>query len=205
MEGHKFGACQVTAAVRIKPLFAQEDIELRKASFRLFGDLTHSLSNDSNIEAFTEQIQGNLITLLLHLCDPNADVVKACKYTLREVSQYISSSKVNLMINEHLIDEGNLNYGIFIKDLILLMAEDLQDFFPLLVMTSLSYFKSPWKEIRGNAALVAGLLYSNLNDENKSRVSLDTVSYRLINLLSDEQEQVRVKAVQALVYIFTDN
>lgn len=76
MEGCKFSSFQVTAAVRIKPLLDQEDVNLRRASFHLLGDLTHSVPPDGSLEAFREQIQGNLITLLLHLCDPDIYVVK---------------------------------------------------------------------------------------------------------------------------------
>lgn len=76
LEGYKFNSFQVTAAVRIKPLLGQEDVNLRRASFTLLGDLTSSLNSEANLEAFKEQIQGNLITLMLHLCDPDIYVVK---------------------------------------------------------------------------------------------------------------------------------
>lgn len=69
-------------------------------------------------------------------------------------------------------------------------------------MTCLSYIKSPWMEIRGNAALVAGLLYSMLIVENKSRISLDTVCDRIMRLMNDENEEVRMKAIEALSYLF---
>lgn len=76
MEGQRLSSFQITAAVRIKPLLSQEDVELRRGAFKLLGDLPLSLHNESNTEAFKEQIQGNLITLLLHLCDPDVQVVK---------------------------------------------------------------------------------------------------------------------------------
>uniref|UniRef100_A0A6P7GVH6 Maestro heat-like repeat-containing protein family member 1 n=1 Tax=Diabrotica virgifera virgifera TaxID=50390 RepID=A0A6P7GVH6_DIAVI len=204
MEGCKFSSFQVTAAVRIKPLLDQEDVNLRRAAFRLLGDLTQSLNSEGNLEAFKEQIHGNIVTLLLHLSDPDIYVVKACKYTLRKIGPYLGSSKVNSMIQEHLIDEANLHFTDFIRDIIKLMTEDLQDLFPLLIMTCLSYFKSQWEEIKGNAALIAGLLYSQLVPENKSRVSLDTVCDRLLRLMDDEDEEVRVKAVEAVSYLFID-
>ncbi|KAG5897176.1 hypothetical protein JTB14_022538 [Gonioctena quinquepunctata] len=204
MEGCKFSSFQVTAAVRIKPLLDQEDVNLRRASFHLLGDLTQSLTSEANLEAFREQIHGNLITLMLHLCDPDIHVVKACKYTLRRIGPYLDSPKVNSMIQEHLIDEANLHFTDFIRDFIKVMAEELQDLFPLLVMTCLSYFKSHWTEVKGNAALIAGLLFALLIPENRTRISLDTVCDRLIRLLSDESEDVRVKAVEAISYLFLD-
>ncbi|CAH0557118.1 unnamed protein product [Brassicogethes aeneus] len=202
LEGYKFSSFQVTAAVRIKPLLGQEDVHLRRASFKLLGDLTASLNSEANMEAFKEQIHGNVITLMLHLCDPDVTVIKACKYTLRKVGPHLNSPKVNCMIQEHLIDEANLHFSDFIKDLIKLMAEEVQDLFPLLVMTCLSYFKSQWVEIRSNAALVSGLLYSQLAAENKNRVSVDTVCDRLMKLLTDENETVRMRAVEAMAYLF---
>lgn len=77
MEGQRLSTFQVTAAVRIKPLLGQEDVELRRGAFHLLGDLPLSLQTEQNkSEAFKEQIQGNLITLLLHLCDPDMQVIK---------------------------------------------------------------------------------------------------------------------------------
>lgn len=69
-------------------------------------------------------------------------------------------------------------------------------------MTCLSYFKSQWTEIKGNAALLAGLLYSLLIPDNKHRVSLDTICDRLMKLMSDEQEEVRMKAIESISYLF---
>ncbi|XP_076271212.1 maestro heat like repeat family protein c11.1 isoform X2 [Rhynchophorus ferrugineus] len=203
LEGYKFNSFQVTAAVRIKLLFTQEDVELRRASIHLLGDLTSSLGPESNLEAFKEQIHGNLITLLLHLCDPDVHVVKACKYTLRKVGPYLESNDVNRMIQEHLIDDANLHYADFIRDLIKVMAKDLQDLFSLFVMTSLSYLKSPWNEVKSNAALMTGLLYSEMTPENRHKVSLDTICDKLIRLLRDEPEDVKIKASQAIAYLFT--
>lgn len=69
-------------------------------------------------------------------------------------------------------------------------------------MTCLSYYKSPWTEIRGNAALLTGLLYSYLDDDRRAQVSLDTICYRLLQLLKDENSQVRIQAIQATSYLF---
>lgn len=84
-----------------------------------------------------------------------------------------------------------------------LQAEDLQDLFPQLILTCILYFKSSWIEIRAHAALLAGLLYSQLNADNKLQVSVDTVCYRLLQLLKDEQPEVRARAVEAIAYMFT--
>lgn len=69
-------------------------------------------------------------------------------------------------------------------------------------MTSSSYLKSQWLEIRGCAALMMGLLYSNMNPSNRSQVSLDTVCDRLLKLLKESNPEIRVRAIQGVSYLF---
>ena len=69
-------------------------------------------------------------------------------------------------------------------------------------MTCLAYFKSPWAQIRGNAALITGLLISQLGIDARNAISIDTVSYRLLQLLKDDQPEVRAKAIEAIAFIF---
>lgn len=113
------GNCQVTAAVRIKPLLEQDNPQLRRASIRLLGDLASSVVIN---EAFKEQVQGNLIGLLLHLVDEDVEVIKACKYTLRKVALFLESTEVCSMIQEHLLEDGNLHFTHFVTDLVKVMV-----------------------------------------------------------------------------------
>lgn len=69
-------------------------------------------------------------------------------------------------------------------------------------MNSLSYYKSPWAQIRANAALLTGALYSQMNQESRAQISFDTVTYRLLQLLKDDQQEVRARAVEAISYLF---
>lgn len=80
----------------------------------------------------------------------------------------------------------------------------MQDLFHLFVMTSLSYLKNPWVEIKSNAALMVGLLFSQMTAENKRKMSVDTVCDKLMRLISDENEDVRMRAVQAIAYLFIE-
>ncbi|XP_050312888.1 uncharacterized protein LOC126747951 [Anthonomus grandis grandis] len=118
LPGYKFHPFQVTAAVRIKLLFSQEDPHLRRSSIQLLGDLATSLGQETNLEAFKEQIQGNLITSLLHLCDPDVYVVKACKSTIQKVGPYLDCPKVNRIIQECLGDDTDLMFTDFIREII---------------------------------------------------------------------------------------
>lgn len=107
-EEHHLKSCQVTAAMRIKPLFEQEDSLLREAAFRLLGDLAGSINHDRRPEAFKEQVCGCLITLLLHLCDDNLNVVKVYHSTCLFFLYY---KIINLLGLQIFIEEGWIILG----------------------------------------------------------------------------------------------
>ncbi|XP_017784468.1 PREDICTED: maestro heat-like repeat-containing protein family member 1 [Nicrophorus vespilloides] len=197
---NQLGQCHVTAAVRIKPLLQNEQALVREASILLFGDLASSLGPD---DAFKEQIFGNIVAFLLHLSDIDDNVIKACKKTLRKLGPFLDCPKVNSMIQEHLLDDANLHFPQFCTDLIKAMSEALQEYFPQFIMTSLSFFKSSWVNIRANGALISGLLYAQTLPEFRSSVSLDALSYRLLQLLKDGEPEVRSRAAESLAYVFT--
>lgn len=70
-------------------------------------------------------------------------------------------------------------------------------------MNALQFVKGHWSVIRGNAALMVGYLYSQLPKKDVSdTVQFDTVCYRLMQLLQDDESKVRAKAVQGLSYLF---
>lgn len=71
-------------------------------------------------------------------------------------------------------------------------------------MNALQFVKGHWSVIRGNAALMVGYLFCQLpKKEFSETVHFDTVCYRLMQLLQDDDSQVRAKAVQGLSYLFT--
>ncbi|KAJ4431384.1 hypothetical protein ANN_19981 [Periplaneta americana] len=187
----------------IKPYFENENANVREAAFRMFGDLAKYGGTDSKA-AFQEQVSGNLVSLLLHLDDNNKTVVKTCKYALRQASPLLGAERINTMMQDHLIDAGNLHYPDFMADLVKIMVEELPDLIPALVMNALVYIKSSWPVIRGNAAMFIGHLYGSLSDsEVANKIPLDTVCARLIQLLQDDDPGVRAKAAKALSCLVT--
>jgi len=191
---------QVSVALRIKPFFENESPHVREAAFHVFGDLAKY--GGSNSKGFQEQVAGNFVCLLLHLDDSSKTVVKACKYALRQASPLLGGEKINTMIHDHLIDAGNLHYPDFMADLVKIIVEELPEIAPNLVMNALVYIRSSWPTIRGNAAMFIGHLYGNLPDSDvASRVPLDTVCARLIQLLQDDDQGVRARGAKALSYL----
>ena len=156
---------------------------MRNAAFALFGNLARFGRSGQARATFLEQIHSNLVSLLLHLNDPCSDVRRSCKATLRQVAPLLASEQINTMFQKHLIDDAGLHFGEFMNDLSKILvrtsipsltsftqtfqtfvtpsvAFQIQDFEEKLnfyVMGSLNFFKSSWSELRGCAALFAGL------------------------------------------------
>nr|CAD7435661.1 unnamed protein product [Timema monikensis] len=194
---------QTSVALRIKPYFQREDVVMRAAAIRMFGDLA-KFGGSNSTSAFIEQVQGNFVSLLLHLSDCDDQVVKACKYSLRQTSPLLRAARVNAMVQDHLIDGANLHYTDFMADLAKVVAEELVELVPGFVIGALTHIKSPWPALRGNAATFAGSLCGHLasSDDINSSVQLDTVCARLVLLLRDEDASVRAKTARAMSSIF---
>lgn len=111
---------QVTLAIRIRPFFENNGVEIREAAISLFGDICRVKTNEEEelqiSESLKEQIFTNFISILLHLSESEAVIVRACKLTLRHISTFMDAPKMNEMIQSHLLDHGQLNYEHFIID-----------------------------------------------------------------------------------------
>ncbi|XP_036319611.1 maestro heat-like repeat-containing protein family member 1 isoform X2 [Rhagoletis pomonella] len=201
----------VSLAIRIRPFFGSYSIEIREASIILFGDLCESKKahdangsispNASSTEALREQLIANLFPILLHLSEGDATIIRACKGTLRKVCGLLNAPKVNEMAQRHLIDHGQLNYGVFIVDFVKLIAMDLPDFIQDFIDSAIPKLRSQWAEVRGSAAIVIGILHNFLPERN---TQTESVGNKLAALLKDENHFVRVKAATALGYFFGD-
>ncbi|XP_037026601.1 maestro heat-like repeat-containing protein family member 1 [Bradysia coprophila] len=209
VSGHKMENFQVSLAIRIRPFFENPAPEIREAAILLFGDLCKSklmtCEDGSDIssqtsEALKEQLFMNFFSLLLHLCESDGMIIRACKITLRKVCVLINAPKVNSMVQSHLLEYGTLNYDMFINDFIKTIATELCDNIPDFIESCLPFLKSSWSEIRGNAAVIIGLL-QNLNKTNQQQ-SAEIVGQKIAVLLKDDHIAVRVKAATALGYMF---
>uniref|UniRef100_A0A8C3U4J5 Maestro heat like repeat family member 1 n=1 Tax=Catharus ustulatus TaxID=91951 RepID=A0A8C3U4J5_CATUS len=141
-------------AIRIRPFFDSEHPELRHSSIVLFGNLSRFGRSDS--EVFSEQVLNGLVTLLLHLQDPQPDVVKACKFALRMCGPSLGCEELREMFGNHLREERGLHYGEFLNDVCKFLMRAHPALLSRLLSTNLFYFKSPWRELRAAAAMFIG-------------------------------------------------
>ncbi|XP_022529276.2 maestro heat-like repeat-containing protein family member 1 isoform X2 [Astyanax mexicanus] len=181
--------------MKIKPFLENENDEIRCASIMLLGNLSKFGSGEP---VFKDQIHNVLVSLLLHLSDPNAQVVKACKYTMRVCAPVVGSEQITAMFQNHLHEEKGLHYGEFINDLIKYIIQDFPGMLNFYHVTVVQFFKSNWAEIRASAAMFIGFLLGNLPEEYFSHMNMGTVTKGLVMLLQDPDPIVRAKAAEAM-------
>ncbi|KAK1795222.1 hypothetical protein P4O66_010397, partial [Electrophorus voltai] len=159
--------------MKIKPFLENENDKLRCASIMLLGNLSRFGSGEA---VFKDQIHNVLVSLLMHLNDPNAQVVKACKYTMRVCAPVVGSQQITAMFHNHLHEEKGLHYGEFINDLIKYIIQDFPGMLNFYHVTVVQFFKSNWSEIRASAAMFIGFLVGNLPEEYFSHMNMATVT-----------------------------
>uniref|UniRef100_A0A674GEV0 Maestro heat like repeat family member 1 n=1 Tax=Taeniopygia guttata TaxID=59729 RepID=A0A674GEV0_TAEGU len=183
-------------AIRIRPFFDSEHAALRHSSIILFGNLSRFGRSDS--EVFSEQILNGLVTLLLHLQDPQPDVVKACKFALRMCGPGLGCEELREMFGNHLREERGLHYGEFLNNACKFLMRSRPALLGRLISTNLFYFKSPWRELRAAAAMSVGFLVLHVDEEQGQQVDLDQLISALQLLLKDPAPDVRIKAAETL-------
>uniref|UniRef100_A0AAQ5XCZ0 Maestro heat-like repeat family member 1 n=1 Tax=Amphiprion ocellaris TaxID=80972 RepID=A0AAQ5XCZ0_AMPOC len=139
--------------MKIKPFLESENDDIRCASILLMGNLSKFGSGEP---VFKDQIHNVLVSLLLHLVDPNPKVVKACKYAMRVCAPVVGSEQITAMFQNHLHDDKSLHYGEFINDLTKYLIQDFPGMLNFYHISVIQFFKSNWPEVRAGAAMFIG-------------------------------------------------
>ncbi|KAM6935903.1 maestro heat-like repeat-containing protein family member 1 isoform 2-T2 [Lycodopsis pacificus] len=175
--------------MKIKPFLESENDEIRCASIHLMGNLSKFGSGEP---VFKDQIHNVLVSLLLHLVDPNPQVVKACKYSMRVCAPVVGSEQITTMFQNHLHDEKSLHYGEFINDLTKYLIQDFPGMLNFYHISVMQFFKSNWAEVRAAAAMFIGFLLGNLQEEHFSHLNMGTITKGLVMLLQDPDPVIGV-------------
>ncbi|KFB39654.1 AGAP000273-PA-like protein [Anopheles sinensis] len=218
IEPAKFEPFQVSSAIRIRPFFEKNSTELRESAILLFGDVCGLkvkqmvvASNDSNSanggaddtlvsESLMEQLKANFCSLLLHLCEQSSMIARACKITLKNICAVLGTPKMNALAQNCLIEHGQLQYNNFLKSFVKLIGEELQECVNDFIDACLPLLRSQWPEIRGNAAILIGLLHCQ-NATVKCQ-HMEQIGHKISLLLKDDCMSVKVSASEALGYIY---
>ncbi|KAG7266647.1 hypothetical protein CRUP_032325 [Coryphaenoides rupestris] len=172
-----------------------ENDEIRCASILLLGNLSRFGSGEA---VFKDQIHNVLVSLLLHLVDPNPQVVKACKHAMRVCAPVVGSEQITVMFQNHLHEDKSLHYGEFINDLTKYLIQDFPGMLNFYHISVMQFFKSHWAEVRAGAAMFIGFLLGNLTEDLFQHINMGSVTKGLVMLLQDPDAAVRVKAAEAM-------
>ncbi|GAB0100042.1 maestro heat-like repeat-containing protein family member 1 [Sergentomyia squamirostris] len=211
MSCKKIEMFQISLVIRLRPFFENSQLELRNSAICLFGDVcqskmdaiegkTEKIDEQMSIEPFREQLYYNFCPLLLHLCETEASVARSCKVTLKKMCALLKAPRINAMVQTHLLEHGQLNYEVFIEDFARVIGEELTENVGNFVESCLPHLKSQWPEVRGNAAILIGLLHAH-NTTNQP--NLEQITQKICALLKDENSGVKIKASAALGYLFS--
>ncbi|XP_039110004.1 maestro heat-like repeat-containing protein family member 1 isoform X3 [Hyaena hyaena] len=184
-------------AIRIRPFFDSEKVELRSASIRLFGHLNKACHGACE-DVFLEQVVAGLVPLLLHLRDPQAPVTNACRFALRMCGPNLQHEELAAAFQKHLQEGRGLHFGEFLNATCKLLMHHFPELLGRLAATSLFYFKSSWEDVRAAAPMLAGFLVLHAEPELQPQVDLEQITAALQLLLKDPAPLVRMKAAETL-------
>ncbi|XP_045417179.1 maestro heat-like repeat-containing protein family member 1 isoform X3 [Lemur catta] len=184
-------------AIRVRPFFDSEKMEVRTASIRLFGHLNEACHEDCE-DVFLEQVVSGLAPLLLHLQDPQAPVASACRFALRMCGPNLECEELSATFQKHLQEGRGLHFGEFLNTTCKHLMRHFPDLLGRLVSTNLFYFKSSWEDIRAAAPMFTGFLVLHSELRHQPQVDLEQLLMALQLLLKDPAPTVRAKAAEAL-------
>ncbi|KAL4629859.1 maestro heat-like repeat-containing protein family member 1, partial [Arapaima gigas] len=188
----------VYVLMKIKPFLESPSDAVRCASFVLLGNLSKFGLGEP---VFRDQIHNVLVSLLLHLADPSQQVVKACKYTMRECVPLLGSELISTMFQNHLHEDKSLHYGEFLNDLTKYIIQEFPGMLNFYHTMVIQYFKSSWAEVRASAAMFIGFLLGGLPKQYFPHLNIGNIINGLLQLLRDSDPKVRAKAAEALGHL----
>ncbi|CAH2218090.1 jg19167, partial [Pararge aegeria aegeria] len=151
----------------------------------------------------TRSARTRLLTLIK---EPSA---QASKFTLRRVFKTFNVKKSNDFVQTHLVDEGRLYLDEFLWALIRQLADEMPSCVVKCLHSAVNYLHCARDEIKPHAALLLGVLYSELyriREKYPEDTELDpditrSARTRLLTLIKEPSAQVRQNAAMALANI----
>lgn len=195
----------VAISQKIRPYMNTDCAQLRENSIKLFGIIAGRIKSD----ALVEQAISSLPCFLLHLCDKNSAVVRASKFTLKQVFKTFNVKKSNDLVQTHLLDEGRLYLDEFLSALLRQLADEVPGAVVKCLQSAVNYLHCASEELKPHPPLLLGLLYAELHrlqSKFPEETELDpaitrTARIRLLQLIKENNPAVRQNAAMALANI----
>ena len=188
---------------RIRVHLEKKNPKIRASAFRLFGTLSRFGSGLSG-KVFVDLMHSLLPSVILHLTDPDRNVVMACKETIRKLVPLLGNEDLNKVVQRRWFD-GNIKlpFDSFSNDFAKRFVGIFSELTPNYVMCSIEFFQSDWPQLRASAALFAGDLLGYLPAHQRGTLNAGIVCTAFITLLTNQKEpHVRDAAAAAMKLMY---
>ncbi|KAL0491454.1 maestro heat-like repeat-containing protein [Acrasis kona] len=200
--------------VRLKPAFEKSNPQIRESSILLFGELAR-FAKGTLSDTLVNNFFNNLPTIVLHLQDNDASVIRACKICLKNIvpqlSDHVGKELVDLFHGEgfdtNAADDADatntaapelsaelVDFDVFAEKFAKIFIKEFPNRISDLVMNLVVFYKSDWAGVCAGAVLIIGHLLANINSEMRARVNLRHTCAGLISLLRHQNPLIREKA-----------
>lgn len=180
----------------LKPFIEKENWEMKLAAIGALGAIATNWrrSITSPDDDLIDHLLGCLPSLIIRLEDSNITVVKTAQETLCKTTSIVQNEKLSHVIHTNLGPQAKFNFENFSKDLINCLKEEFpQRAEELRNAVVRGYSRSENYHTRATSALLLGLFNSPRPEDIQ----------RLLQLLRDTENIVRMRASQALSFCFT--
>eukprot|EP01006_Ploeotia_vitrea_P037903 TRINITY_DN66186_c6_g7_i1.p1 TRINITY_DN66186_c6_g7~~TRINITY_DN66186_c6_g7_i1.p1 ORF type:complete len:712 (-),score=467.32 TRINITY_DN66186_c6_g7_i1:812-2731(-) len=185
----------INICYRMRTAFDRKEVEVRTASFALFGELTRFGSSGST--NFLDQMHANMVTVLVHVNDEEESVREAAFGALQRVAASLEFEGLVTILEEDGQPDPAL-YDVFADRVATVLVEVAAGRVSGYLDACGGYYKSDWSVVRANAASLAGHLLAHASAETRQRVNVHAQCLLLIRLLDQDSGVVRTKAAKAL-------
>eukprot|EP00299_Pterocystis_sp_00344_P016431 c8250_g1_i1.p1 GENE.c8250_g1_i1~~c8250_g1_i1.p1 ORF type:complete len:789 (+),score=215.45 c8250_g1_i1:995-3361(+) len=199
----------ISICIKLRTVFERQNNDLRRESLGMFESISH-FGKGRGAGMIAEQVQGNLISFVLHVNDENAGVRLQARRTLTALIPLLESEPLTTVVtgavstDENVVIYGTFDFESFADSIAAVLVEHFSEQLPLHFSAIQLFFSSPWSVIRANAAVLAGFLVSHAKKRRINHQNFDTVCAALTDMLRESSAIVRRSAAFALSSVHFD-
>merc|ERR1719195_1156274 len=138
---------------------------------------------------FEDQVHQNIVAIVVHVADSSSEVCDAAVECFRTIAEYFGDE--NLIEAANNASPGVHNFDRVLNSVAPILTGYHHDRLTLYIQSALTYFKDDRNHIRGNAALLAGKLACEIENQEMHSHDISEVVENLCTLLKTKAPDVR--------------
>jgi len=174
---------------------------MRATSFELFGLMSRYINPNTRVK-FADQLESSFVQILLHICDEDEEVAKACIFTITQASKVLGNEILSNYISGNVSTIQSEGFYKFANGLSEILIVEVPCKTNLYIQRCLAFFKSQWPDIRCTAAVFAGCLLHHLTEDLQDTVNKEQIGSEFTQLLKDPNPAVRTHAAHSISLLY---